>query len=67
VIYRCEVHDGRRVVATENRNIADVDNGPEVQAVLGAICRGKGIPPAGCTMRVYTQDRRPKLVQVVSA
>jgi hypothetical protein len=67
VIYRCEVHDGRRAVATENRFIADVKNSAEVQGVLAAICRGKGIPSTGCTMRVYTQDRRPKLVQVVSA
>jgi hypothetical protein len=67
VIYRCEVHDGRRVVVTENRNIADVNNGAEVQAVLAAICRARGIPSAGCSLRVYTQDRRPKLVQVVSA
>lgn len=67
MIYLCEVHDGRRVVATENRNISDLRNGAEVQAVLASIAKARGVPVAGCRMRVYEPGRRPRLVQEVTA
>ncbi len=67
MIYQCEVHDGRRVIAVENRNIVDIRNGAEVQAVLASIARGKGSSPSGCTMRVFEPGRRPRLVQEVTA
>lgn len=67
MIYICEVDNGRRTVATENRNIVNVRNGSEVLAAMEAILRAKGLPAEGHTMRVYAPGRRPRLVQEVSA